>query len=58
MASKSKLNATKILSKLGYSKPMVVTITMPSLVGPINLYLTHDLNVISTRNFGFYNCLL
>jgi hypothetical protein len=36
MASKFKLDATKELRKLGYSKPMVVTIIMPSLMGTIN----------------------
>jgi len=49
MANKSKLDASKVLSKLGYSKPMTLTITMPSLVGTINPKLAHDLNVMPTN---------
>ncbi len=49
MVGKSKLATTKVLSKLDYCEPMVVTITMPSLVGTINPQLAHDLNVMSTN---------
>jgi hypothetical protein len=49
MVGKYKLAATKVLNKLGYFKPMVVAIIMLSLVGPINLQPTHDLNVMLTN---------
>jgi hypothetical protein len=46
MVGKSKLAVTKVLSKPSYYEPMTITITMPSLVGTINLQPAHDLNVM------------
>ncbi len=49
MVGKSTLATTKVLNKLGYSEPMAVAITMPSLVDTINLEPPHDLNVMPTN---------
>ncbi len=49
MVGKSKLATTKVLNKLGYFEPLVVAITMPSLVATINPQLAHDLNVMPTN---------
>ncbi len=46
MVGKSKLAVTKLLSKPSYYEPMTIAITMPSLVGTINLQPAHDLNVM------------